>query len=85
MSKFKDLENVPGDQFSEHVLHTEYNENCSTCYSEENPKFACDICEDTGEVDVDYQNSDGHWERGTDTRKCECQIDTSCGHDLYNN
>lgn len=38
-----------------------------------NDESVCQECFGTGEVSCDYVNSDGNIERGTDTRKCECQ------------
>lgn len=35
----------------------------------------CHICDDTGEVSCDERDSDGNWQSGVGTQKCECQLD----------
>ena len=39
-------------------------------------KYACEICNDTGEVSCDEMDSDGNWQHGVGTQKCECQLDS---------
>ena len=51
------------------------NGRCSMCGELATAKkYDCEICEDTGEVSCDERNSDGNWERGVGTQKCECRI-----------
>jgi len=48
---------------------------CSDCKEHSEPKkYDCEDCQDTGYVDCDYLNDDHHWERGTDTQKCNNPI-----------
>lgn len=34
----------------------------------------CEYCNGEGVRSVDYLNSDGNWEHGTETEKCICQL-----------
>lgn len=39
-----------------------------------NKTFECDMCEDTGVIYFDEQDSDGNWQRAVGSRACNCQV-----------
>lgn len=71
-----DRVDVDCDLSYEHDTHTHFVKNCYEC-SLEFPQVekVCEFCHGTGEVSCDERDSDGNWQRGVGTQRCECQLD----------
>lgn len=60
-------ENNVIDLYEEHELHDEYEEKCSTCYS----NLKCKICHDTGIIEkTEWTGDDQSYDV---EKKCSCQ------------
>lgn len=43
---------------------------CKDCGDHAGPiLYDCEMCKDTGEIDCDHLDRDGHYERGTDSQR----------------